>query len=567
VSCAKRFKIQKKVREHARKLRKEAKKKGISKRVKKDIGVPNSAPFKEEILREAEQRKRELEEQKEQNRLTKINEKALKRKKEKEATKVTTEPKTKKQKKQDKKTKQKKLTANSGDRSSKRFRCKELNKVIEASDVIVEVLDARDPLGCRCPELEEAVLKHEGNKKLMFLLNKTDLVPKDNLNKWLQCLQKECPTIVFKASTHIQDRTVEEKKRRMANGIDHSRAGEALGHACLLELLGDYASTRDTENMLKVGVVGFPNTGKSSLINSLKGLRACHAGVQRGLTKSMQEVHISKSVKMIDSPGIIASPSNPEVTMALRSLQVEQNEQSPLEAVRTLLKQCDQHEIMLQYNVPDYRNSLEFLTYFAKKRGLMQKGGVPNTELAATTFLNDWTGAKLSYHTKPESHPLPPYLSETMVTELQKGLDMDKLKRGNDQTINRVKCPNPASSIGFLSKGPTAGMLNETEIPEEKAVEVAMEEEAVEEDVEEAENMEEEGSEQEESAEVEEEEPEPKKTTGVAALETQSTKPKTTTGVAALETQSTKVTKQVTFNADLATRQDGDAYDFNTDFM
>lgn len=47
---------------------------------------------------------------------------------------------------------------------------------------------------------------------------------------------------------------------------------------------------------------------------------------------------------------------------------------------------------MLQYNVPDYRNSLEFLTYFAKKRGFMLKGGVLNTELAATTFLNDWTG-------------------------------------------------------------------------------------------------------------------------------------------------------------------------------
>ncbi|XP_063071886.1 guanine nucleotide-binding protein-like 3 [Engraulis encrasicolus] len=552
VSCAQRFKIQKKVREHHRKLRKEAKKKGISKRVKKDIGIPNSAPFKEEILREAEQRKRELDELKEQNRLAKTNEKAQKRKRDKEATKVTTEPKSKKQKKQDKKTKQKLLRTSNPNRSSKRFTCRELNKVIAASDVIVEVLDARDPLGCRCPELEEAVLKHEGNKKLMFLLNKTDLVPKDNLNKWLQCLQKECPTIVFKASTQIQDRTVEEKKKRMANGVDHSRAGEALGHACLLELLTDYASTRGTENMLKVGIVGFPSTGKSSLINSLKGLRACHAGVQRGMTKSMQEVHISKSVKMLDSPGIIASPSNPEVTLALRSLQVEQNEQNPLEAVKTLLKQCEQHEIMLQYNVPNYRNSLEFLTYFAKKRGLMQKGGVPNTELAATTFLNDWTGAKLSYHTKPpESSLLPPYLSETMVTEMQKGLNMDKLKRGNDQTINRVKCPNPASSIGFLSKGPTAGMLNETEIPEEKAVEMAMEGEAVEEEEEEAENMEEEGSELEESVEVEEEEPEPKKTTGLAAL----------------ETQSMKVTKQVTFNADLATRQDDDAYDFNTDFV
>lgn len=47
---------------------------------------------------------------------------------------------------------------------------------------------------------------------------------------------------------------------------------------------------------------------------------------------------------------------------------------------------------MLHYNVPDYRNSLEFLTFFAQKRGLLQKGALPNTEQAATVFLNDWTG-------------------------------------------------------------------------------------------------------------------------------------------------------------------------------
>lgn len=45
-------------------------------------------------------------------------------------------------------------------------------QVIEASDVILEILDARDPMGCRCPQLEEAVLKHKGKKRLLFVLNK-----------------------------------------------------------------------------------------------------------------------------------------------------------------------------------------------------------------------------------------------------------------------------------------------------------------------------------------------------------------------------------------------------------
>lgn len=140
----------------------------------------------------------------------------------------------------------------------------------------------------------------------------------------------------------------------------------------------------------------------------------------------MQEVHISKSVKLLDSPGVVALASNPAASMALRSLQVEEGQESVLEAVRALLKQCDQiqvrkaaitrgarqgagrpqrnvllifsghllfmFQIMLQYNVPNFRNSLEFLSLLAKKRGYLQKGGVPNVEEAAAAFLADCTG-------------------------------------------------------------------------------------------------------------------------------------------------------------------------------
>lgn len=109
-----------------------------------------------------------------------------------------------------------------------------LSQVIDASDVIVEVLDARDPQGSRCPQLEEAVLQREGNKKILLLLNKigkqaknerqfepvlrsfefcslcfvADLVPKENLEKWIGFLQKEFPVVAFKASTLIQDKTL-----------------------------------------------------------------------------------------------------------------------------------------------------------------------------------------------------------------------------------------------------------------------------------------------------------------------------------------------------------------------
>ncbi|XP_048027911.1 guanine nucleotide-binding protein-like 3 [Megalobrama amblycephala] len=557
VSCAKRFKIQKKVREHNRKLRKAAKKTGISRKPKKDAGVPNSAPFKEEVLREAEQRKQELEALKEQNKIAKQQERAEKRKKEKEAASAEVEPAAKKAKQAKQAKKERKATkirearaALVKEKSAKAFKCCELNKVIEASDMIVEVLDARDPLGCRCPQLEETVLKHEGKKKLLFVLNKIDLVPKDNLEKWLGYLQAECPTFLFKASMQLKDRTVQQKKQRGTNAVlDRSRAASCFGSDGLLQTLNDLANKKDGETMLKVGVVGFPNVGKSSIINSLKEIRACNVGVQRGLTRCMQEVHITKKLKMIDSPGILAAPSNPGDVMALRSLQVEEKEESPLEAVRTLLKQCIQQHIMLQYNVPDYRNSLEFLTTLAKKRGFLQKGGIPNTELAATTFLNDWTGAKLSYHCRvPERQGLPSYLSESIVTELQSGLDMNMVRTGNENVIRGVRFPNLASSLSFTSKGPTAGVLNVSELPKETITTTATTE---------ADEMD---------------------------MTTASTdKPEAETPISKMETpiqESTQKRKEkppketkvkfVSVNVDLTSMQNNnndDAYDFNTDFV
>uniref|UniRef100_A0A670IY89 Guanine nucleotide-binding protein-like 3 n=1 Tax=Podarcis muralis TaxID=64176 RepID=A0A670IY89_PODMU len=433
MTCHKRFKIQKKVREHNRKVRKEAKKRG-HKKPKKDLGVPNAAPFKEQVLREAEQRKqRQREELKKQQKLDR--QKGLEKKRKQEANKKDA------------------------------AKVKLSEKVIEASDVVLEVLDARDPLGSRCPQVEQLVSQMEGDKKILLVLNKIDLIPKENLEKWLDYLNQELPTIAFKSAMQQKDKTVKKHTKRRSAYLDLSRSSLCFGSECLLKLLREHSVTK--ERVIQVGVVGFPNTGKSSIINSLKEVRACDVGPVRGLTKCLQIVHINKQIKMLDSPCIIAAPSNSALALALRST-ADIDAENLVGSVGAILKHCSKQKIMLHYNVPDYRNSLEFLTLLAQKRGMLKKGGLADTESAAKLFLYDWTGAKVSYYSRPPpAWTLSPHLSREIVAAAQQAFNLQDLEEDNKSTIKGSKYPNEASSIAFQSLGFTEGIIEESELPEE----------------------------------------------------------------------------------------------------
>jgi nuclear GTP-binding protein len=135
---------------------------------------------------------------------------------------------------------------------TKRHYLRMLHKVINESDIILLVLDARDPEGCRSRLVEEEVRRRENEgKKLVFVLNKVDLVPKDNAQAWLRYLRHSTPTLPFRSAS------------------SHQRTNLSSTTApALVRLLK--ACKPSSSQSITVGVVGYPNVGKSSLINSLK---------------------------------------------------------------------------------------------------------------------------------------------------------------------------------------------------------------------------------------------------------------------------------------------------------
>lgn len=290
------YKILKKVREHKRKVRKEARKNPKGKSLKsKMIQVPNICPFKEDILKEAAEHKQREEQERQQRReqwkLEKIQQQQKKREQTLEEMVQSAEtrdaihdalndgkPSTSET---GKVYKGEKSTENSLHAYFKEFR-----KVIEHADVILEVVDARDPLGTRCVEVEAAVKSAPGNKRLVVVLNKADLVPRENLDKWLKYLRRTGPATAFKAST--QDQNSRLGRRKLGKGANTEKllqGSPCVGAELLMSMLGNYCRNKGIKTSIRVGIVGIPNVGKSSIINSLTRGRACNVGCTPGVTR------------------------------------------------------------------------------------------------------------------------------------------------------------------------------------------------------------------------------------------------------------------------------------------
>uniref|UniRef100_A0A674B7G5 Nucleolar GTP-binding protein 2 n=1 Tax=Salmo trutta TaxID=8032 RepID=A0A674B7G5_SALTR len=263
----------------------------------------------------------------------------------------------------------------------------ELYKVIDSSDVIIQVLDARDPMGTRSQSIETYMRKEKPWKHLIFVLNKCDLIPTWVTKRWVAVLSAEYPTLAF-----------------------HASLTNSFGKGSLIQLLRQFGKLHTDKKQISVGFIGYPNVGKSSVINTLRSKKVCNVAPLAGETKVWQYITLMRRIFLIDCPGVVYPSEDSESDIVLKGVVQVEKIRNPEEHIPAVLERAKPEYIQKTYRIPTWSSPEDFLEKLAMRMGKLLKGGEPDLTCVSKMVLNDWQRGRIPFFVKPPGceEDLPP---------------------------------------------------------------------------------------------------------------------------------------------------------------
>ncbi|XP_078108528.1 nucleolar GTP-binding protein 2 [Sander vitreus] len=254
----------------------------------------------------------------------------------------------------------------------------ELYKVIDSSDVVIQVLDARDPMGTRSNSIEAYMKKEKSWKHLIFVLNKCDLVPTWVTKRWVAVLSQEYPTLAF-----------------------HASLTNSFGKGSLIQLLRQFGKLHTDKKQISVGFIGYPNVGKSSVINTLRSKKVCNVAPLAGETKVWQYITLMRRIFLIDCPGVVYPSEDSESDIVLKGVVQVEKIRNPEEHIAAVLERAKPEYIQKTYRIPTWSSAEDFLEKMAFRTGKLLKGGEPDLSTVSKMVLNDWQRGRIPFFVKP----------------------------------------------------------------------------------------------------------------------------------------------------------------------
>ena len=236
---------------------------------------------------------------------------------------------------------------------------KHVNTVLREANIIIEVLDARLIDETRNEEIEDKIRK--AKKKILYVINKCDLVN----NQKLKTIKKGLRPAVFISSKDHLGTTILKKK--------------------ILEL--------SKGEKVTVGVLGYPNVGKSSLINALAGRGAARTSSESGFTKGLQKIRVDNKILLLDTPGVFPNKEKNVIKHGKTgSIDYSKIKDPEMAALGLIEDETDLIKKHYRIEGEDAEMILEQIAFKFKK---LQKGGTADLDAAGRFLLKEWQTGKI----------------------------------------------------------------------------------------------------------------------------------------------------------------------------
>lgn len=252
---------------------------------------------------------------------------------------------------------------------------RQMQEDIKLVDLVIELVDARIPMSSRNPDIDEL----GKNKARLILLNKADLADERQNQAWMDFFEKKGYFVVrMDARSKAQMKPV--------NGV--------ILDACKEKIERD--RRRGIKNRpVRAMVVGIPNVGKSTFINSFAGKACAKTGNKPGVTKGKQWIRLNKNVELLDTPGILW-PKFEDQSVGLKLAligaikdDILNIDEMSLELIK-YLQQDYADALCGRYGLEECTDPLNVLEGIAANRACIKKGGEPDLSKAANLLLDEF---------------------------------------------------------------------------------------------------------------------------------------------------------------------------------
>ncbi len=246
-------------------------------------------------------------------------------------------------------------------------------------DVVLEIIDSRIPISSRNPMIDEII----ADKPRIIIMNKSDLSDPEVNKKWIAKFKEEgIPAILMNSKENVPvDRIYKEAK-------------------ILLKEKFKKNEEKNIDNpLIRMMIVGVPNSGKSTFINKLSKKKGAKVGNRPGITQSKQWIKAGSNIQLLDTPGILWPKFEEKIGLHLSFTNAIRDEVLNIEDLTLKfleeMKEIKPEALVDRYGIDQEAPALEIYEAIAKKRGAIIAGGDFDYTRTANIILNDFRSGKL----------------------------------------------------------------------------------------------------------------------------------------------------------------------------